>query len=112
MRELTGEDTQRASSWIDAFILGDVHILGFGYNTSEFDMWWLLDCKMREKANTGKVHYYYRVESEKKEDTRDTLNLLRCFGVTLHPIDEIDYIRFYDQALEAIRQQMQDDENR
>lgn len=45
-------------SWIDSFILGDVYILGFGMNFSEFDMWWLLNRKKREKAQHGRVYFY------------------------------------------------------
>ncbi|MBR6941466.1 MAG: SIR2 family protein, partial [Clostridia bacterium] len=30
-------------SWIDAFILGDVYVLGFGFDYSEIDLWWLLE---------------------------------------------------------------------
>ena len=29
-------------SWLDYFILGDIYSLGFGFDPSEMDMWWLL----------------------------------------------------------------------
>lgn len=46
------------NSWMDAFILGDVYMLGFGYDLSEFDLWWMLDRKSREKAQTGKIYFF------------------------------------------------------
>ena len=56
-RQQSGE-TPQLKSWIDTFIMGDVYILGFGFNYSEFDLWWLLNRKQREKADTGKVYFY------------------------------------------------------
>ncbi|MBR4451866.1 MAG: SIR2 family protein, partial [Clostridia bacterium] len=44
-------------SWIDAFILGDVYVLGFGFDYSEIDLWWLLERKKNETAEHGKVYY-------------------------------------------------------
>lgn len=111
-QELTGTDAAYISSWIDAFILGDVHILGFGYNVSEFDLWWLLDRKMREKAQKGTTHFYYYDEETKTADVRDKLNLLQCYGVTLHAVPESNRKFFYDRALEVIHQQMQKIHNR
>lgn len=46
------------NSWVDAFILGDVYVLGFGFDLSEYDLWWLLDRKSREKAAKGKVYFF------------------------------------------------------
>ena len=37
-------------SWLDYFILGDVYTLGFGFDTAEIDLWWLLCRKKRERA--------------------------------------------------------------
>ena len=56
-KQKAGENIE-ITSWIDAFILGDVYVLGFGYDSCEFDLWWLLNRKVREKARTGKVHFY------------------------------------------------------
>ncbi len=46
-------------SWLDAFILGDVYILGQGLDFSEMDLWWLINRKKREKAEgIGKIYFY------------------------------------------------------
>ena len=31
-------------SWLDYFMLGDVHIVGLGMDLSERDLWWLVNC--------------------------------------------------------------------
>jgi len=69
-------------SWIDAFILNDVYVLGFGYDYSEMDLWWLLERKRREKADVGKVYYY---TPKKKSDKNDAtvLDLLDAHGVEI-----------------------------
>lgn len=49
---------QTYDSWIDYFLLGDVYILGFGYDFAESDLWWLLQRKKNEKAVKGNVYYF------------------------------------------------------
>ena len=39
-------------SWLDAFIMGDVYVLGFGCDFSEMDLWWLINRKKREKSGS------------------------------------------------------------
>ena len=48
----------KINSWIDAFIMGDVYVLGQGFNFSEIDLWWLLNRKAAEKADHGEVYFY------------------------------------------------------
>ncbi len=53
------KDEVHFKSWIDYFILGDLYILGQGLDYSEFDLWWLLNRRMRERnANPGKAVFY------------------------------------------------------
>lgn len=108
VEEQNGVRAKHTYNWIDAFILGEIHILGFGYDVSEFDLWWLLDRKMREKAHKGKVHFYHRREKSKESDTLDKLKLLQCYDVVLHPIDESDYKNFYNRAVDVIQHQVKD----
>lgn len=44
-------------SWLDWFLLGDVHIVGFGLDLSELDLWWLINCKMRNFSHTTITWY-------------------------------------------------------
>lgn len=66
-------------SWLDAFVLGNVYIIGFGYDLSEFDLWWLLNRKYREKADKGKVYFFVPESNEFDEKTE----LLKIMGVEI-----------------------------
>ena len=50
--------TFNIKSWLDAFIFGDVYIVGLGLDFSEMDLWWLINRKKREKSEHGKIIYY------------------------------------------------------
>lgn len=43
-------------SWMDYFLLGDVYAIGFGFDTSEFDIWWAIERKARKKAKHGTLY--------------------------------------------------------
>lgn len=46
-------------SWFDYFMMGDVYIIGCGFDYAESDLWWLLNRRKREKAQeVGKIVYY------------------------------------------------------
>ena len=114
----------KIGSWIDAFVLGDVYILGFGLDFSESDIWWLLEYKANHKDICGATYYY-----EPRKDSADVcINdvsipcgsrkrfvdgsqcrdlLLKTYGVQLKDLDfEIktreDYPRFFQQAIDEI----------
>ena len=42
-------------SWLDYFLMGDVYAVGFGFEPSEFDIWWAVERKARENAGHGKL---------------------------------------------------------
>ena len=48
----------KVGSWIDAFVLGDVYMLGFGLDLSESDIWWLIEYKANHPDICGKTYYY------------------------------------------------------
>ncbi len=108
---------QRIGSWIDAFVLGDVYILGFGFGLSENDLWWLLEYKST-KEYAGKTIYIepkkaktqicaidssitcdkisaYKIENECK------MELLKVYNVITDCDDIVftDYQTFYDDAI-------------
>ena len=49
---------QKIGSWVDAFVLGDVSILGFGLDFSESDIWWLIEYKCNNPAFCGTTTFY------------------------------------------------------
>ncbi len=98
------EIRQRAfQSWPELFLHGDVYILGFGMDESEFDLWWLLRRKQRERYADGRVFYYDHPNNGSKSTKH--LLLTSC-GVELVPIaceKTIAYEDFYKLALDDIR---------
>ena len=85
-------------SWLDAFILGDVHVLGFGFDMSEIDLWWLLHRKQQEKAEHGMVYFY-----EPGGGDPIKLSLLDVYDVSVNNLcylsEPEDYRQFYDTAI-------------
>ena len=67
-------------SWTDAFLVGDVYILGFGCGFAESDMWWLLNRKKREKA-AGKT-FFYELKPKQKIN-RAKMDLLGLMNVEI-----------------------------
>lgn len=53
-------------SWIDLFMLGDVHIVGQGLDLSELDLWWLINCKRRHFPDTRVVFHRPDMRPEQK----------------------------------------------
>lgn len=102
-----------ASSWIDSFIMGDVYILGFGFDFSELDLWWLLNRKYNEKANHGNVYFY----EPKKESQIEKVKLLNLLGVKVEFLgfkdeekddkETADYVGFYKKALSDIKEKIE-----
>lgn len=48
----------RVGSWVDAFMVGDVYILGLGLGFSETDLWWLIDQKWLWRELGGRTTYF------------------------------------------------------
>jgi hypothetical protein len=70
-RNIKVKRPQKIGSWIDAFVLGDVYILGFGMDFSEADLWWLVEYKSNNKEFCGKTIFY---DPEKAENANCVLD--------------------------------------
>ena len=107
------------NSWLDAFILGDVYVLGFSFDVSEFDLWWLLNRKLREKAPHGSV-YFFEPHTDGFNEKIELLKLLdvRHIDCGMRKPDKDDprrteeYRAFYDKALAGIRQIMNENKSK
>ena len=64
-------------SWIDAFMLGDVYILGQGLDFAEMDLWWLIERKHNLPQNHGSI-YFYEPKSDRSYDAKT--ELLKIYG--------------------------------
>ena len=59
------------TSWPELFLFGDIYVIGFGFDLSEFDLWWLLKRKQRERYGDGRVFFYDKCISVKETDQND-----------------------------------------
>lgn len=89
-------------SWVDYFILGDLYVLGFGFDYTEFDLWWLINRRMREKAKTGKIYFY----EPKSDENYYKQRVMEDMGINVETLDmEIknnDSSKYYDFYNKAI----------
>ena len=61
-------------SWIELFFYSDIHIIGYGIDYSETDIWWILNRRARIKNIQNKIYYYGELDFHKVE-------LLNAFNV-------------------------------
>lgn len=98
-------------SWIDYAIMGDLYIVGQGFDYFEFDLWWLLLRRLREKAETGTVYFY---EPEKSDNKYKLLALndldIKTLSLNCKIDDSISlneqYTDFYSKAIGNIALQV------
>lgn len=105
-----GQEEIRALSWLDYFILGDVYSLGFGFDTSEMDLWWLLCRKKRERAPHGGI-WVFEPHRRSTETKRALLEAYQAHCVSLGVVDPKgqDYQGFYEAAVEEITRRLTED---
>jgi hypothetical protein len=92
-----------AMSWLDYFILGDVYSLGFGFDTAEMDLWWLLCRKKRERAAHGDV-YVFEPSRRTHETKRGLLRAYnaKCIDLGYAELTNDGYREFYQAAVKEI----------
>lgn len=99
------------NSWVDAFLTGDLYVLGFGFDYSETDLWWLLSKKALMHHRCGSCYIY---RPQKREGFDVKYQLLQDYGAKIIDLgmndvdcDEDEMFReFYPQAINAIIAQM------
>ncbi len=101
----------KSQSWLDSFILGDVYVMGFGLDLSEFDLWWLLNRKLNERAPHGKVYFF----EPSDENINAKIELLKLLDVQSFDCEMLKpngnktekalrYRDFYSLALDKIEE--------
>ena len=91
--KLNGTESFDSVSWIELFYNTNVHIIGFGLDYSEIDIWWILNKRQRyiksSKTNLFNKIYYYDIKPQdaKRKSKHD---LLVGFGVDLITVDLVD----------------------
>ncbi len=94
-------ETFEARSWLDDFLLGDVHIVGLGMGSAETDLWWLINCK---KRNLPDSDIYFYVPSFEQNSKRDIM--LEAYGVKVIKVPAAGYPEFYAAAVNAAKQNL------
>ena len=98
--------TPSIRSWADAFVLGDVYILGFGFGFAESDMWWLLNRKKRELGHVGKI-FFYELNPRDKIN-RAKMDLLKLMNVEIiyRSVTDNDWQGVYEWAVSDIEKRL------
>lgn len=114
----------RISSWIDYLILGELYIIGYGLDFSEFDMWWIINRRLREnvnKNNMPKIYFYEYYSVQDKDDYPPQCKALKKIGAEVISYRQLanksgiklnkklsgeDYNQFYDVAIKDIQKRM------
>ncbi|MCQ2521410.1 MAG: hypothetical protein MJ105_03435 [Lachnospiraceae bacterium] len=89
--------------WLDYFILGNIYSVGFGLDVSEFDIWWAIERKAREKAEHGKLLAY--LDGEMRE-TKQSI-LLDAMNAKYQFVSVSDgYEEMYNQIISDIKEKI------
>ena len=81
------ENESEVYSWLDIFLRDEVHIVGFGLDYTEIDLWWLLSYKARIRQKRGNslhvgetyFHHFYDRTINDKERAKHLI--LKSLGV-------------------------------
>ena len=103
----------RIKSWVDYFLIADIYIIGFGLDYSEFDIWWLLNRRKREKAKCGQIYFFepsdfgnenikYHILREFDIIHRDC-GTAKPIGLTKEEENELNN-NFYGKAIDEIKE--------
>lgn len=101
---LKNKTAYQPKSWIDYFLISNIHIVGFGLDASEMDVWWLINCKKRNFRSCGKIYFY---EPNLDNPNKYALKALTdIFNIKPYSpkVNKSGYKKFYHDALEAIRE--------
>ena len=102
-------DPRPFTSWPELFLFGDLYIIGFGFETCETDLWWLLRRKQRERFSDSRVFFY-----EAPDETSVKQKLLLAHGAIIpcltkdKPKTDADYQAFYELAFQDIQKRIEE----
>jgi hypothetical protein len=97
IHRLRNNECETPLSWIDLFFTHNIHIIGFGLNQDEIDIWWVLNKRQRyirqyenEGIITNKIYYYGDV-------TDNMARLLGSLGVEVHMFPKSENSASYEE---------------
>jgi hypothetical protein len=104
-------DPRKPHSWVDLLLLRDVHIVGFGLDYTEVDLWYLLSLRQRLRANPSpnrntlrRTRIVYHHIGEQDEGLRQKFELLASFDVEVRvwSLRGVDWMRAWDRLLKEL----------
>lgn len=102
LQELQEEQKERVcGSWLDYFIMGEVWSVGFGLSVSEFDVWWAIERKAREKARHGRLHAFFDGAPDTQPAQRLLLEAMDAEAVYV-PVKDGNYEAHYEEIIKKI----------
>ena len=90
-------------SWLDYFVMGEVHAVGFGFDLSEFDIWWAIERKAREKAAHGRLHAWL-IRNGDQICPQKTLFDSMDVDAQFVQLNEKNYTAAYERIIDGIDQ--------
>jgi hypothetical protein len=99
------------SSWIELFFTSNIHIIGFTFDFSEIDLWWILNKRARmmkseslSKKIKNEIHFYCNEIEEQKKSLFESMSII-VHVIKLPTGDDI-YVRHYRQLINLIRNKL------
>jgi hypothetical protein len=90
-------------SWVDFFLRDHVHAVGFGFDFTEMDLWWLLVHKRRRQVRTGKTFVYLiDLDGSVREREKVKLSLFDSLGATAVIVRAESYQDGYAKIVEVV----------
>lgn len=100
------DDGFQIKTWTDAFILGDVYVLGFGFGFAESDMWWLINRKKRQ-PNAGRTVFYELDPAQ--SCNRAKIDLLELMNAEIIRVNQGDWKQTYTEAVDNLEKRLEED---
>lgn len=96
-------------SWVDYFLRDHLHVVGFGFDFTEIDLWWLLVFKRRRGARTGRT-FVYLIDIDGGAGERDgaKMSLFQSLGVDVVIIRAGDYEEGYAKVVDAVASKIEE----
>lgn len=91
-------------SWVNLFLRDHLHIVGFGFDFTEIDLWWLLVYKRRKDAKTGKTFFYcIDVDGTIHQREAAKLSLFSSLDVEIIAVPAVSYDEGYKSIIGAVQ---------
>lgn len=108
-------DPRKPHSWVDLFLLRDVHVVGFGLDYTEVDLWYLLSLRQRLRSSTAaqleplrRTRIVFHHFDDGDPDFAQKRELLASFDVECRawPLQSGDYARAWDALLRGLESEL------